>query len=48
MAEPTTGGGAVYIGSAAASTKVKPGAKGQVTSEGFAVPPASAPRVVKR
>ena len=48
VAEPTTGGGAVYTAPPPAVKKVKPGAKGQVTSEGFAVPPASAPRVVKQ
>jgi cell wall-associated NlpC family hydrolase len=46
VAEPPTGGGAVYTAPPPV-TKVKPGAKGQVTSEGFAVPPASAPRAVK-
>jgi len=46
VVEPPTGGGAVYV-EPPPVTKVKPGAKGQVTSEGFAVPPASAPRVVK-
>jgi cell wall-associated NlpC family hydrolase len=47
VAEPATGGGAVYTVPPPV-TKVKPGAKGQVTSEGFAIPPASAPAVVKR
>jgi cell wall-associated NlpC family hydrolase len=46
VAEPPTGGGAVYVAPPPA-TKVKPGAKGVVTAEGFAVPPASAPRVAK-
>jgi cell wall-associated NlpC family hydrolase len=47
VAEPATGGGAVYSAPPPV-TKVKPGAKGQVTSEGFAVPPTSAPRTVKQ
>ncbi len=47
VAEPATGGGAVFV-TPPPVTKVKPGAIGQVTSEGFAVPPASAPRSVKK
>jgi cell wall-associated NlpC family hydrolase len=47
VAEPATGGGAVYSAPPPAVKKVRPGAKGKVTSDGFAVPPASAPRAVK-
>jgi cell wall-associated NlpC family hydrolase len=46
VAEPPTGGGAVYV-TPPPVTKVEPGAKGVVTAQGFAVPPASAPRAVK-
>jgi peptidoglycan hydrolase-like protein with peptidoglycan-binding domain len=47
VAEPGTGGGAVYVAPPPVK-KVKPGAKAAVTGEGFAVPPASAPRAVKQ
>jgi cell wall-associated NlpC family hydrolase len=40
-------GGAAYV-PPPPPEKVVPGAKGSVTADGFAVPPASAPRVVKR
>jgi cell wall-associated NlpC family hydrolase len=40
-------GGAAYV-SPPPPEAVVPGAKGSVTADGFAVPPASAPRVVKR
>ena len=46
VVEAPTGGGAVYT-APPPLTKVKPGAVGQVTGEGFAVTPAAAPRVVK-
>ena len=49
VAEPATGGGAVYTAPPPRSPKVKPGKPGaRSPSEGFAVPPASAPRVVKQ
>ena len=47
VAEPATGGGAVYAPPPPVK-KVKAGAKAAVSAEGFAVPPASAPRVVKQ
>jgi cell wall-associated NlpC family hydrolase len=40
-------GGAAYV-PPPPPEKVVPGAKGSVTADGFAVPPASAPRVVKK
>ncbi len=40
-------GGAAYV-PPPPPEKVVPGAKGSVTADGFAVPPASAPKVVKR
>jgi cell wall-associated NlpC family hydrolase len=40
-------GGAAYV-APPPPENVVPGAKGSVTADGFAVPPASAPRVVKR
>jgi cell wall-associated NlpC family hydrolase len=46
VASPGTGG-AAYVAPPPPS-KVVPGAKGRVDAEGFAIPPSSAPRVVKR